>query len=60
VEKATGGIGIRIQHGICIKNPYQMSRRDSLWLISGRQKKKNKNNTIAAAVWVEIKIETVF
>lgn len=23
-------------------------------------KKKNKNNTIAAAVWVEIKIETVF
>lgn len=59
MEKATGGIGIRIQRGICIKNPYQMSRRDSLWLISGRQK-KNKNNTIAAAVWFEIKIETVF
>jgi len=28
--------------------------------LSAADKKKNKNNTIAAAVWVEIKIETVF
>lgn len=29
-------------------------------LSAADKKKKNKNNTIAAAVWVEIKIETVF
>jgi len=44
-RNTTAGIGIRIRRGIRIKNPYQMSRRDGLWLISGRPK---NNNTISA------------